>query len=172
MTFIKAPSASRNLLASCPTRQFSSEAVYSDNSGEEYVRSRYQNVAEDADLSIFDSVNQAEIEEYIKTTLMEKYGYSEEDIDYLVHFHPKVCLPPPYEQGGCVETISEYLIDKFGVTTSEMKEIILRYPIYLRTEVSNIESRLKLYKDIGIIDKEITDEDIGEIFKEAPFYLI
>lgn len=139
---------------------------------EEYLRQRYMSTAPDADLSIYENVSPDEIEQYVNTDLMEKYGYSEEDIDYLMYFNPKVALPPSYEHGGPVNKTIDYFETKLGTTKEEAREILLRYPIYMRLDKDKLEKRIQLYMDLGINSEPLERHEVNDIFKADPFYLL
>ena len=140
--------------------------------GEEYIVSRYLNLSEDADLTPYSNLGAEEIEKYILDTLMGKYGYSEDDIDYLLHFNSNVVLPTDDEHGGVVPKTIDYLVNRLGASKDEAKEILLRYPRYMNVDQEDIEERITFYSDLGIAGGELTMEDISEIFRANPFYFL
>jgi hypothetical protein len=161
-----------NLVQSSNFRLFCSQTISPQVNGDIYIASRYLSLPEKADLNLYASFDQGELEEYIQSHLMQKFGFSEEDIDYLMHYNSNACLPLTHEKGGIVDKSFEYFSTNFGIPTAEMKEMILRYPILLRYEDLFIDNRLKLYKDLGINGEELTHEEISDIFRAAPFYLL
>lgn len=154
------------------TRSFCTRAIDPDRATEDHLRKRYLSIPEDANLSLFANISAEEVDTYISSELMEKYGYSEEDIDYLLYFNPRAVLPPTHEEGGVIERATEFFHQTFGITTEESREILLRYPIYMRLNKDDIHHRIKLYQDLGLCGEELTIEDISEIFKANPFYMI
>lgn len=155
----------KNSLLNSNFRLFCSQTVSHQANGDSYIASRYHSLSENANLEPYESFHQSELEEYIQSHLMQSFGFSEEDIDYLMHYNNNVCLPSTHEKGGIVGNCIEYFSTNFGVSPAEMKEIILRYPILLRYQDLFIDDRIKLYKDLGINDEELTHEDICDIFK-------
>ena len=154
------------------TRSFCTRAMHSDGETEDHLRKRYLSIPEDADLSMFANISPEEVDTYISSELLEKYGYSEEDIDYLLYFNPRAALPPTHEEGGVIERATEFFNQTFGITTEESREILLRYPIYMRLNKDDIHHRIKFYQDLGLCGEDLTMEDISEIFKANPFYMI
>lgn len=122
----------------------------SSASANEYIRSRYKSIPQEASLDMYEEVSAQEIENYIKSSLMDKYGYSEEDIDYLLFFNQKIVLPSDYNEGGVVDTATKYFSDKFKMTQKEIRELLLHYPIYLRFNRDKLDQRLKYSLDLGL----------------------
>eukprot|EP00344_Euplotes_crassus_P000969 CAMPEP_0197005804 /NCGR_PEP_ID=MMETSP1380-20130617/31376_1 /TAXON_ID=5936 /ORGANISM="Euplotes crassus, Strain CT5" /LENGTH=359 /DNA_ID=CAMNT_0042425077 /DNA_START=38 /DNA_END=1114 /DNA_ORIENTATION=+ len=143
-----------------------------DLKGDDYLLSRYSSIQDDADLSPYAEIPVEEIENYISETLIQEHGYSEEDIDYLLHFNSNVAVPSEYENGGVIPNITKYFIDKLGSTVKDSKEILLRFPRYMNIDTKQIDERIAYYTEVGISNREITTEEISEIFRANPFYLI
>lgn len=116
----------------------------------EYLRSRYKSIPQEASLDIYEDASTSEVESYIKSTLMDKYGYSEEDIDYLLFFNQKIVLPSNYSEGGAVDSATEYFVQKFKMTQKEVRELLLHYPIYLRYNKEKLDERIKYSIDLGL----------------------
>ena len=131
---------------------FSTAAVSQSFSGKtsDYIKSRYKSIPQDADLDVYENTSVQEIENYIKSSLLDKYGYSEEDIDYLLFFNQKIVLPSNYEKGGAVENAAKFFSDKLNMSNQEFKELILHYPIYLRFNGEKLNERIKYYLDLGL----------------------
>jgi hypothetical protein len=104
--------------------------------------------------------------------LEETLGYSQDDIEYLFHFNPNTVVPPEYPDGGVLADTTEFLKSTFNLTLEETKEILLRYPRFLNTRQEVIEERLQFYKDLGLCGEAMSQEEINDIFKENPFYIL
>ena len=139
---------------------------------ESYIKSRYNGIPDDSDLSFYTTVGVDRVEDYVESELMQKFNYSEEDIEYLMYFNQKVALPPDHEHGAPVTRISDYFESKLGLNKDEIKEILLRYPRFIRSDQDEIEERIKFYQDIGMNKKSISREEIIDIFKAQPFYFL
>lgn len=139
---------------------------------ESYLLSRFQGIPEDSDLSIYKEVNVEDIENYIQEDLMDKYNYTEDEIEYLIYFNQKVVLPPDYEFGAPINTITQYFEENMKFNYEEIKEILLQFPIFLRKDINELEERIKLYMDLGLANKKLERSEINDIVKANPFYLL
>ena len=155
-------------------RTFSDQASSfpSGQQGDFFMRERFISIPQDADLSPYSEIDATYINEYITSILVEEYGYSEDDIDYMLHFNAYAALPPDEFKGGVIPNITEYFMNRFGTTKNEAKEIILRYPRYMNMKTHVIENRIDFYQKLGMAGGELTIEDISRIFKENPFYFL
>jgi hypothetical protein len=77
-----------------------------------------------------------------------------------------------YTGGAPLEKTIEYFCSDFGCNITEAKEIILRYPKYMNVTREEIDMRIKIYTEIGIAKEELTRDEINEIFRANPFYLL
>lgn len=164
----------RNTLVSMQAKNYSSAAGIdaSNMSGDEYITAKYSNFQDDVDLTPYSEVSAGEIDSYVQTTLIQEYGYSEEDIDYLLYFNSNVALPSEYEGGDVIPNITKYFTERLGATVEESKEILLRYPRYMNIDTQSIEDRMVHYAEVGIGGKEPTIEEMSEIFRANPFYFL
>lgn len=148
------------------------QSYTSGEAGDLYISSRYSNIVPESDLTPYAEVDSSEIEQYIVEILMQKYGFTEEEIDYTIHFNSNIALPAKYPNGGVLESTLDYFISDFGCTVDQAKEILLRYPKYMNVTREELDKRIEKYIEIGISKQELTRDEISEIFRANPFYLL
>lgn len=148
------------------------QSYTSGQPGDSYISSRYSNIVPESDLTPYAEVDSGEIEQYISEILMQKYGFTEEEIDYTIHFNNNIALPSKYPNGAVLESTLDYFISDFGCTIDEAKEILLRYPKYMNVEREELDKRIEKYIEIGISKQVLTRDEVSEIFRANPFYLL
>lgn len=131
-------------------------------SGDKYVNAHNTALHQETDPSSNTGHEDSSTDSYFSEDVMRQLGYTEEDIAAI----------RGNDNARSLSDVTDYLTSKFEITPQEAKDIVLKYPRFLNTTNQQIEDRIKLYMDLGIAGQDLSIEEITDVFKANPFYLL